>query len=106
MPLLNLLAMASPGEGSGDSGSFLIQFAPIILIFVVFWFMIIRPQKKNQDKRKTMIEALKRGDKVVTSGGLYAEIRDVHPDRVVATISDGVKVEISKQAISSVMEES
>lgn len=100
--MLSFLAMASPTEGGGG-GSMLIQFAPIILIFLVFWFMIIRPQKKQQDQRKTMIEALKRGDQIVTSGGLFATVRDVKGDRVVATIAEGVKVEINKQSITGVI---
>jgi preprotein translocase subunit YajC len=67
--------------------------------------MIIRPQKKQQDQRKAMLEALKRGDKVVTSGGLFATVKDVKGDRVTATIAEGVKVEISKQAISAIVTE-
>ncbi len=67
--------------------------------------MIIRPQKKQQDQRKAMIEALKRGDRIVTSGGLFAIVSDVKGDRVVATIADNVKVEISKAAISGVVPE-
>jgi preprotein translocase subunit YajC len=104
--MLNVLAMAAPPEGGGGSGSVLIQFMPIILIFLVFWFMIIRPQKKQQDKRKAMIEALKRGDRIVTNGGLFATVKDVKGDRVVATIAEGVKVEISKSAIGGVIDES
>ena len=67
--------------------------------------MIIRPQKKQQDQRKSMIEALKRGDRIVTNGGLFATVRDVHPDRITATIAEGVKVEISKSAIGAVVTE-
>ena len=102
--MLNLLAMAAPPEGGG-SGSMIIQFMPIVLIFLVFWFMIIRPQKKQQDQRKTMLAAVKRGDKIVTSGGLFATVKDVKGDRVVATIAEGVKVEISKQSISGIVSE-
>ena len=104
--MLNLLAMSAPSaEGGGGSGSVLIQFMPIILIFLVFWFMIIRPQKKQQDKKKSMIAALKRGDRIVTNGGLYATVKDVKGDRVVATIAEGVKVEITKTAIGGVLDE-
>lgn len=84
----------------------MLSFLPLVLIFIVFWFMIIRPQKKQQDQRKSMISALKRGDQIVTSGGLFASVKDVKADRVVATIADGVKVEISKGSISAVVEES
>ncbi len=103
--MLNMLAMSAPSDGGGGSGAMFIQFMPIILIFLVFWFMIIRPQKKQQDQRKTMIEALKRGDRIVTNGGLFATVRDVKGDRIVATIAEGVKVEISKSAIGSVVVE-
>ena len=100
--MLTMLAMSSPPAEGGGSGAALMQFMPLILIFLVFWFMIIRPQKKQQDQRKRMLEALKRGDRIVTSGGLFATVRDVKGDRVVATIADNVKVEISKQAITGV----
>ena len=106
MTTMNLLAMASPnGGGEGGASSFL-SFLPLILIFIVFWFMIIWPQKKQQDQRKAMIAAIKRGDKIVTSGGLFATVKDVKGDRVVATIAEGVKVEISKSSINGVVEES
>ena len=104
MPLMNMLAMASPGGGEGGASSFL-SFLPLVLIFIVFWFMIIRPQKKQQDQRKSMISAVKRGDRIITSGGLFATVKDVKEDLVVATIADGVKVEIAKSAINGVVEE-
>ncbi|MBU8870527.1 MAG: preprotein translocase subunit YajC [Gemmatimonadales bacterium] len=102
---LSLLAMASPPEGAGGSSALLLQIMPIALIFLVFWFMIIRPQKKTQDQRKTMLGALKRGDKIITNGGLFATIKDVKSDRVVATIAEGVKVEVSRQSVSAVLAE-
>ena len=102
---MNLLAMASPGGGGEGGASSMLSFLPLVLIFIVFWFMIIRPQKKQQEKRKTMIGAIKRGDQIITSGGLFATVKDVKADRVVATIADGVKVEISKASINGVVEE-
>lgn len=104
MSLLNFLALASPGGADGGGSAFM-GFIPIILMFLVFWFLIIRPQKKQADQRKAMIEALKRGDQIVTNGGLFATVRDVKGDRVVATIAEGVKVEISKSAIGGVVQE-
>lgn len=99
----SMLAMSS-GEGAGQGAGF-IQIGMMVMIFVVFWFMIIRPQKKQQDQRKKMIEAMKRGDKIVTNGGLFATVRDVKGDRIVATIAEGVKVEISKNAVGGVLNE-
>ncbi len=103
MPFVNLLAMGSPNAGEGGASSML-SFLPLVLIFIVFWFMIIRPQKKQQDKRKSMISALKRGDRIITGGGLFATVKDVKEDRVIATIAEGVKVEISKGSINGVVE--
>jgi preprotein translocase subunit YajC len=104
MPFVNLLAMGAPNGGAQGGTSSLLSFLPLILIFAVFWFMIIRPQKKQQDQKKAMIDALKRGDQIVTSGGLFATVKDVKQDRVVATIADGIKVEISKGSINGVVE--
>jgi len=103
MTLNSILALTNSsgaGEGGGSGIGMIIMFGSI---FLIFWFMILRPQKKQQDQRKNMIEALKRGDQVVTAGGLFATVKDVKADRVVATISDGVKVEIAKGSINAVI---
>ena len=103
--MLPFLAFSAPAAPGGSAPNPVLQFLPIILIFVVFWFMIIRPQKKQQDQRKSMLEAVKRGDRIVTTGGLFATVKDVKGDRVVAQIAENVKVEISKAAISGVLPE-
>ena len=103
MTSIPLLLMGAPA--GGEAANPLAMFLPLVLIFLVFYFFIIRPQKKNQEQRKTMLSALKRGDKIVTNGGLYATVKDVKEDKVTATISDGVKVEISRQAVSAVLAE-
>lgn len=104
MSLMDVLALANPAGAEGG-GMGIVGFLPIILMFLVFWFLIIRPQKKQSDERKAMIEAIKRGDKIVTNGGLFATVRDVKGDRIVATIAEGVKVEISKNAVGGVLKE-
>jgi preprotein translocase subunit YajC len=98
------LAMAPAPEGGSGSGAALVSFLPLVLIMLVFWFLIIRPQKKQQQHRKAMLSALKKGDRIVTNGGLFATVLNVKEDRVVATIADGVKVEIAKHAIGSVVD--
>ena len=79
-------------EGSGIG-----QFTPLILIFVIFYFILIRPQQKKVKEHKAMVENLKRGDKVITSGGITGTVeRLVDNDTVEVTIADNVKVEIVK----------
>ncbi len=71
------------------------QFIPLILIFVIFYFFLIRPQQKKVKEHKLMVENLKRGDKVVTSGGVIGTIeRVIDKDKVEVTISDNVNVEV------------
>ena len=71
------------------------QFIPLILIFVIFYFFLIRPQQKKAKDHKTMVENLKRGDKVVTAGGIVGTIeRVIDSEKVEVEISDSVKVEI------------
>ena len=79
------------------SGSGIGQFIPLILIFVIFYFFLIRPQQKKVKAHKLMVENLKRGDKVVTSGGIIGTIeRVVDNDKVEVVISENVKVEVVK----------
>ena len=71
------------------------QFIPLILIFVIFYFFLIRPQQKKVKEHKLMVESLKRGDKVVTSGGIVGTIeRVIDNEKVEVLISDDVKVEV------------
>ena len=73
------------------------QFIPLILIFVIFYFFLIRPQQKKVKEHKLMVENLKRGDKVITSGGIIATVeRVMENDRAEIEIADNVKVEIVK----------
>ena len=79
-------------EGSGIG-----QFIPLILIFVIFYFFLIRPQQKKVKEHKAMVESLKRGDKVITSGGITGTVeRLIDNDKIEVEIADNVKVEIVK----------
>ena len=79
------------------SGSGIGQFIPLILIFVIFYFFLIRPQQKKVKEHKVMVENLKRGDKVITSGGIAGSIeRVIDNDKVEVLISENVKVEVVK----------
>ena len=77
------------------SGSGIGQFIPLILIFVIFYYFLIRPQQKKAKEHKLMVQNLKRGDKVVTSGGIVGSVvRIIDNDKVEVSISDDVKVEV------------
>ena len=79
----------------------LVQFMPIILMFVIFYFLLIRPQQKKAKELQTMIAALKKGDKVVTTGGILGTISSIQDDYAVITVGDSdTKIEILKSAIA------
>ena len=79
------------------SGQGIAQFIPLILIFIIFYFFLIRPQQKKVKEHKVMVEGLKRGDKVITSGGIVGTVeRIIENDRAEILIADNVKVEVIK----------
>ncbi|MBS7738287.1 MAG: preprotein translocase subunit YajC [Chelatococcus sp.] len=81
----------------------LIQFVPFILIFVIMWFLILRPQQKRQKAHQEMIKNVRRGDTIVTSGGFIAKVTKVVDDgEVEAEIAEGVKVRVVRGMISDV----
>ena len=86
------------------SGSGFIQFVPLILIFVIFYFFLIRPQQKKIKEHKNMVASLKRGDDVVTSGGIVGRIEKVYEDdKVDLLISDNVTVKVIKSTVQSLL---
>ena len=88
------------------SNSGFAQFIPLILIFVIFYFFLIRPQQKKIKQHKSMVEALKRGDNVVTSGGIVGKVEKVlDGDKLSVLISDEVTVKVVKSTIQSVITE-
>ena len=86
------------------SGSGFAQFIPLILIFVIFYFFLIRPQQKRAKDHKTMVAALKRGDKVVTSGGIVGTVeRILGEDKLDLSISENVTVQVVQSTIQSIL---
>lgn len=96
-PSVHLMPLAF-AEGSASSP--LIQFLPFIFVFAIFYFLLIAPMRKRQKALQAMIAALKKGDKVVTNGGLYGEVAAVHEEIVILKLADNVKVRVAKSAIS------
>jgi preprotein translocase subunit YajC len=104
MPMLISTAYAqAPGAGLMDQSA-LVQFLPLILIFVVFYFLLIRPQQKKQKEHRAMIDALRRGDRVVTGGGILGTVaRVVGPEEVEVDIASNVRVRVLRSTITSVL---
>ena len=88
---------------SDGGGSPFLTFLPIILIFVIFYFLLIRPQQKRQREHQNMLERISKGDRVVTSGGMYGTVVGVKDNIVVLRIADDVKVEFAKSSVSGIV---
>ena len=86
------------------NGQGIAQFIPLILIFVIFYFFLIRPQQKRAKDHKTMVASLKRGDEIITSGGMIGTIdRVMEDDRIEVIIGENVKVQIIRSTITSLL---
>mgnify|MGYP000329908215 CR=1 FL=1 len=89
---------------AADTGSMLVSFMPLILIFAIMWFLLIRPQQKKLKEHRAMVEALRRGDQVVTQGGMIGKIAKVKDDgELELEIAQGVKVRVLKHTITGVL---
>ena len=87
------------------NGQGIAQFIPLILIFVIFYFFLIRPQQKRVKDHRLMVENLKRGDEIITSGGIIGIVDKVmEDDRIEVTLSENVKVQIIKTTITSLLQ--
>ena len=84
-------------------GSMLSMFLPLALIFVIFYIFIIRPQNKKQKETQKMIDALKKGDKIVTIGGIHGTISSTKEQTVIVKVDENTKIEFSRSAIASVI---
>ncbi len=96
-------AFAQTAGGPGAGAAFA-QFLPIILIMIIFYFLLLRPQQKKAKEHRAMLEALRRGDQVVTSGGIVGKVTKVMDDGMVEVeIADTVKVKVVKSTIGQVL---
>jgi len=92
---------AAPAAGGADM---IVQFLPLILIFIVFYFLLIRPQQKKMKEHKAMLEAIRRGDRVVTGGGIIGIVTKVGPeDELQVEIADGVRVRCLRSTVNLVL---
>jgi preprotein translocase subunit YajC len=99
-PMMFQDAGAAPGADGGMG--MLMQLAPLLFIFVIFYFLLIRPQNQRMKKHRAMLEALKKGDTVVTQGGVIGKIVKLADDEVTIDNGEGVKLRFVRSAISDV----
>jgi len=90
-------------QGAPASGGTLELILPLLLMFGIFYFLLIRPQQKKAKEHKGMVEALGKGDEVITNGGLLAKITDVDENFLTCQIADKVEVKIQRHAVTSVL---
>jgi preprotein translocase subunit YajC len=93
---------AGSATASGGMTAFFVQMMPLVLIFVIFWFLLIRPQQQRMKQHRAMIDAVKKGDSVVTGGGLMGKVTRVDGDTVEVEIATGVKVKAVKATLTDV----
>ncbi|HMV38734.1 MAG TPA: preprotein translocase subunit YajC [Plasticicumulans sp.] len=93
-------AQAAPAGAASDP---IMQFLPLVVIMVAFYFILLRPQQKRQKEHKSMIEALKKGDEVVTGGGVLGRIVEVGDNFVSLEVADKVEIKVQKAAVSSLL---
>lgn len=88
---------------ASTSGGFAMSVMPFVLIIIIFYFFIIRPQNKKQKETQKMLDALKKGDKVITIGGIHGVISSVKENTVIVKVDDNAKIEFNRTAISGVV---
>ena len=95
-------AMGAPPAGGGEANP-IVSLLPFALMFLVLYLLILRPQMKKQKQQQKMIDELEKGDQVVTSGGIHGQIQNIKDDIIVLKIADNVKIELSRSAVSRVV---
>jgi preprotein translocase subunit YajC len=104
MPLISLFAtlqQSQPAQRGG--GSFISVLIPFILVFLIFYLLIIMPSRKRQKKHQSMVEQLKPGDKIITSGGIHGTVMGVQKDKIELKIATNVKIDITKSAVGAIL---
>lgn len=94
-------AQTTAGASQGGPG-LLVSLIPFVLIFLIFYFLLIRPQQQRASQHKTMLDALKKGDKIITSGGLWGTITNLGKETVTLQIADMVKVKVERSHVTQI----
>jgi len=97
---MNFLAYALGGGGAGGSGGGIGAFAPLILMFAIFYFLLIRPQQKKAKAHKALLSSIRKGDKIVSSGGLHGMVTGLTEEIVTMEIAPKVRVKVSRASVT------
>ncbi|MBW2063435.1 MAG: preprotein translocase subunit YajC [Deltaproteobacteria bacterium] len=100
---MDFLAYAMGSGGTGGQGGGFGAFVPLILMFAIFYFLLIRPQQKKAKQHRAMLASLKKGDRVVSSGGLHGQITGLTDDVVTMEIAPKVRVKVSRSSIAGIV---
>jgi preprotein translocase subunit YajC len=87
----------------GDAGGSLFSLLPLVVIFILFYFLLIRPQQKRAKQHKEMVTALKKGEEIVTNGGLLGKVTDIDDNFITLEIDGGLNVKVQRQSVAQVM---
>ncbi|MFT5258752.1 MAG: preprotein translocase subunit YajC [Saprospiraceae bacterium] len=99
---MNLFISDAYAQGVGGAGG-IMGLLPIVLMFVVFYFLLIRPQQKRAKEHKAMVASIQKGDEVVTSGGILGTVAGVKENYVSVTIAEGIKIKMQAEAVAQVL---
>jgi len=95
-----LLGGCVPAEGEGGGSSTIYMIVFLVLIFAMFYFLMIRPQRKRQKEHQHMMEELRKGDRVITAGGIYGVIENVSEDSIVIKVESGTTIRLAKSSVA------
>ena len=101
--MLDFLISPAYAQGAASPNA-LVQFAPLVILVVLFYFMLIRPQMRRAKEQKTMLERLAKGDEVVTGGGLAGRITSIGEVFLTLEIADKIEIKVQKQSVSAVLQ--
>ncbi|MCD6471991.1 preprotein translocase subunit YajC [Candidatus Aerophobetes bacterium] len=96
---MNAIAWAANGQ-TGGAGGMIGSLMPLVLIFVIFYFLLILPQRKKQKEHRQMVESLKKGDKIITTGGIYGTVTNVKKNYLEIEVEDKVKLRVQRGAVT------
>ena len=103
MFISSAFAQTAPAAAGGDMQSSLMSMLPLVLMFVVLYFVMIRPQMKRQKEHKAMIEALAKGDEIVTAGGVLGKVTRLGETFVHVEVANGVELQVQRSAVTQVL---